>query len=444
MNFKIRFLLAYIFTSLFESAKFILGNQIGGVGVTAPTALPAQSQKLGFDSELRMKSLLEDIYTDLKGLYNTETKKMSNGIYMEINDAALSNSHTATITMKLHLTGTGVFGNAVAIGHEELPVTKAGTIYRNNCRKVIANPEYGVRQLDEEYLKLRQAHVDDLGAWNKEEEGLEIRQALVEQFGETLRHGDTQAQCIPNFNANIFVAGLTLRDCVPTFSSNPATYTSNIVQKILQSGGGHLDPITAQTLNQPNLSNLSNLAMAKRIGTLKIPGLPGGKGYILTISELQATYLGDPVWSARNLGSLYIAFNRLNEKVQNWTGVVGAYKDMIIVVDPRMPTILPTGSSAPYSATAGYMYWGDTDGRNRSHEHVRDCCILHGQGAVWKWYPQKIHFIEQMDDYDAIKGIGTACVRGIGSMMYDQQTPGTGTMEQFSSILGLCSLPDYV
>lgn len=414
------------------------------IGVNTPTALPAQSQKLGFDSELRMKSLLKSIYTDLQGHYNAETKKMSNGIYMQISDAALSDSHTATITMKLHLRAAGVMGNAVAIGNEELPTTKAGTIYRNNCRKVVATPGYGVRKLDADYLGLYKQHVDDLGTWNRDEEDLEIHQALLEQFGETLLWGDTAGACVPNWNHNIFIAGLALNGGHPVYSTNVATYTARIVAAMVASGGGSLNPIPTQTMNQPNLSNLSNMAIARRIARLSIPGLPNNKGYILTISELQAMYLGDPVWSARNLGALYTQFNDLSEKVQGWTGAIGAYKDMLIVVDDRAATVLPTGSSAPYSLASGYMWHGDTDLRQRTNNHARDVAVLHGLGAVWKWYPEKIHFIEQLDDYGAIKGVGTGCVRGIGSLSYDQQTPAAGSHEQYSSIVAFFTMPDYV
>jgi hypothetical protein len=392
-----------------------------------------------------MKSLLESIYTDLTGLYNTEKKSIPNAIYMKIEDAALSNSHTAVITMLLKLRTTGVFGNQIAIGQEELPTTKAGTIYRNNCRKVVVQPGYGARELDARHLSLYKEHVNNLADWNKEEEDLEIHQALLETFGETLLHGDTAAMCVPNWNANMFIAGLDMFDAnQPVYSSNPATYSNNIVAGILASGGGSLAPIANQTLNQPVLSNLSNFTLNRRITPMRIPGLPGGKGYVMTISEIQAMYLGDPVWSARNLGSLYIQLNNLKEEVQNWTGVLGAYKDLLIVQDVRQSTVLPAGSSAPYSLTSGYMWHGDTDLRNRTNPFVRDVVMVHGAGAVWKWYPQPIHFIDQKDDYGAIDGVGTACVRGIGSLIMDQQVPGVGTQEQFSSVCCLCSMPDYV
>jgi hypothetical protein len=316
------------------------------------------------------------------------------------------------------------------------------TIYRNNLRKVVATPGYGKRKLDQDAYGLFEQHVDDLAEFAKEHEGLEIRQAETEKFGETLRHGDTQAVCVPHWNRNIFVSGNPLRTCRPAYSTNLATYTQNLVAAVLAAGGGAITPTVGQTLNQPNLSNASNFALQQRIARLNIPGLPGGKGFILKASELQFTYLGDPAWSQRNLGSLYIQRTQLPEKVMNWPGVMGAYKDFLLVCDPRQPTITVGGSSAPYTLSAGYMWPGDVDLRGRDDANVLDTFNILGMGAVWSWYPEKLHHIQQVDDYGAIVGHGTALVRGVGEGVYTDENGANE--EQFTSVLGICRLPDYV
>jgi len=415
-----------------------------GVGVLAPLQLPAQSQKVGYDKKLRRQALPADIYTALSGLYNTVKKSIPNAIYMMVEDVVTSDSTRAVITLKKPLQQGGVYGNAVAIGNEERPVTKAVTIYRNNCRKVVTTPGYGVRKLDSAYLRLYEEHIDDLATWNKEEEGLEIRQAFMERYGETLQFGDTAAAAVRNFNPNIAVCGLPIRTWKPVFSTNVATYTTNIVNAIVAAGGGSILPTVNQTLNQPNLSNMSNEALARRIPTINIPGLPGGNGYVFTYSELQATYLGDPAWSQRNLGDLYTKITDLPDKVQNWPGVQGAYKDLLLVVDPRQPTLNPTGSSAPFGLSAGYMWPGDIDLRYRDDRDVCDTTFLHGKGSLVNWQAEKLHHIQQTDDYGAIVGHGTARVYGVQSCWFDQQVPNMGSVEYYGGILGLCRLPDYV
>lgn len=416
-----------------------------GVGVVVPNALDTNSMRIGYDKMLRKRSLPEDIYTALSGLSKpaTDSTTIPNAIYMTVEADALNGSNSAVITMKKPLQTAGVFGNAVAIGNEELPNTKSFRVYRNNCRKVISTPGYGIRKLDSEYLRLYPEHINDLATWNKEQEGLEIRSAFLQQYGYSLTFGDTAAACAQNWNPNIFVCGLPIRSCSPVYSSNVATYTTNIVNRIIAAGGGSILPTVNQTLNQPNLSNLSNFALERRITPLQIAGLPGGKGYVLTISERQAAFISDPAWSQRNLGSL-IMRNQLPKPTADWPGVIGAYKDILLVLDVRQPTLVPTGSSAPHGLQAGYLWPGDIDQRYRDD---RDCCdtaYLHGANSIFKWEPEKLHHITQEDDYAKVVGHGTARVWGHRIPIYDQQVPNMGSYEYFGGILCLCRLPDYV
>lgn len=415
-----------------------------GVGVNTPTTLDRNSQIKGWDKKLQFKSMLRDIYSNSSGMYNTETKTMPNAIYVTVEKEALEGSVKATITMKKPLSASGVYGNDQLIGNEERPVTKSKTIFRNNFRKAVTTPGYGTRKLEAEAYKLYQRHVDDLGPFNQQQEGLEIRQAFVERFGESLVHGDTAADCVRNFNANIFVCGLPLRSASPTYSSSVATYTTNIVNRITAAGGGSILPTVGQTLNQPNLSNISNFALARRITPLSIPGLPGGKGYILTFSELQAAYIGDPAWSARNLGTLFKDRSALPDKVQSWDGVLGYYKDLLLVMDPLQPTLNPTGSSSPFGLSTGYVWPGDVDLRYRDDLDVCDTAFLHGVGSIVKWDAEKLHFIRQDDDYEIVQGRGTARVWGIQDPLFDQQTPNMGSWEKYNNVLVICRIPDYV
>ena len=412
----------------------------GPIGVQVPAPLATQSRRVAYDKELRMKSSLESIYTTLKGQYNTEKKTIPNGIYMTISDKALSDSWRARITMKYPLREGGVFGDDFAVGHEEQAETKACEIYRNNCRKVVAVPGYGTTKLDADYLGLFEKHVDDLSVWNKDQEDYEIHQALLETYGETLRYGDTQAVCTPNWNPNVFIAGQQAYGTLPQdYSPVANTYTANIISAITALGAGG-----PTILDQLALSNISNYALKKRLDRLDIPGIPGGKGYVLTISELQAMYMGDPAWAAKNLGNLFISKTSLNEKVMNWPGVIGAYKDLLIVVDVRAATLKRPGNGN--TLVAGYVKPGDNDDRGRGAATTYDIAVVHGKGALWKWEPEPLYSIEQLDDYGKIKGVGTACVRGIGIPIYRPdigaaQASASASIEQLSSAVVICGMP---
>jgi hypothetical protein len=392
------------------------------------------------DAELRLKSVLMSIYIALSGLYNTKKQSMPNGIYMKISDKALKDAWRTRITLMYKLREGGVLGNDQAIGNEEQPSTRVAEIYHNNCRKVVAVPGYGIDKLHADYLGLFEQHIDNLADWNKDQEDLEIHQALLRTYGETLTVGETASECVEGWNPNMFIAGLGAHDTrQPVWHSNDATYTSRILAALAQVNSG-----AGTFLNSDVLSSLSNYALRKRIEPLDIPGTENGKGYVVTISELQAMYLGDPAWSARNLGTLYVQKAALNEKVMNWPGILGMYKDLLLVVDHRAATVVRNGSAL----TPGYMRHGDNDQRSRdmASGNVFDVVTLHGKGAVWKWEPEPIHSIEQTDDYGKVKGVGTACVRGIGIPLFwedfdNRKAPNAPAPEQFTSVAALCAMP---
>ena len=415
---------------------------------------PVAVKREAYDKELRMKSLLYSIYTSVQGQYNTEKKTVPNAIYMKVGKGVLSDGSSAVIQMKYPLRQPGVFGSEIAVGREEGVELKKCEIFRNNCRKVVAVMQYGIEKLDYDYLDLFKKHVDDLAVWNKEQEDLEIHQALLETFGETLWYGDTAAMCPRTWNPNIYIAGAG----PVSFTGTPtAAELRTAMDAAPNSGEGTI-------LTSDVLTAISNYALAKRIERLDLD-VPGGKGYILTISELQAAYLGDPAWSARNLGSLFTSVASLSDRVMKWPGVIGSFKDLLIVVDVRASTVRRTAEDgtplAAGNVNAGYMYHGDRDARGRglgttstTSTRTMDAAVIHGKGALVKWEPEPLHSIQQLEDYAKIKGVGTACVRGIQIPIYRNGASGiapqpgtafglpvTPAIEQFSSAVVLCGIP---
>jgi len=415
-----------------------------GLGLNPVNALPAASIIRGYDKTLQMITMLDDIYETLSGDYLLDKKSVPDAIRMKMNDNELSKSNNVTITLLDHLDGMATYDPNPLIGNEQMPRTKTFTCYSNIFRKAVGSPGYGPDKKDAEGYGLYDKWIDKLGVWNKEHHGLSIRQALLERFGESLVHGRTSSLCPRAWTPNILVAGLGRRAMKVTYNANNATYTTNIINAILASGGGSISPLVTQTLNQPNLSNANILALMHRITQISIPGLPGGKGWILTHSEEQGMYLGDPAWSARNLGSLYTATACLNEKVQNWPGVMGAYKNFLLVQDVRQPTLIISGTSSPFGMTAGYVEPGDEDERQKDNINTRDTATILGKAAVFDWTREALRHIKQDDDYEYQLGHGTSKVEGVTMPIYDQQNPDKGTLRQFSSMQMVLGLPEYV
>ena len=173
---------------------------------------------------------------------------------------------------------------------------------------------------------------------------------------------------------------------------------------------------------------------------MKIPELPTGWGFVLTVSEIQAAYLSNPTFVNNNLGSLWIAKHREAEKWQNWPGMIGRYNDIVIVVDPRAPTVLPSGSAVPFGMTAGYMVWDSRDLRHRGQPNVKDVATLHGATTFIEVEGEPMHYIADDRDYAFHKGLGTAGVRGQQLPIFQDQD--TGEVLQQSSAIMLLDMPN--
>ncbi len=401
----------------------------------APVArLASNSRVVIYDTKLQSRGNVFDLYTFKSGLYNRKNESWpKDAIKMRVKDATASEN---VITMIENLRLPGVYGNTLARGTEEDVRTKDLKVYQNNYRKVIPKPGYGLRELEANKYKLYDKHTDSIGTWNQEELGYNIRHALLERFSPNLLAGDTAATLNPlqSWNPNFFIPTLSIYN-QPTYSTNRANHTTNIVQGLMNAGG--LTQFAQRTLTAPVLEDLSNWALnPMRLIPLKIPQLPTGEGFVLTVSELQAAYLSNPTFVNNNLGSLWIAKERFSKELQCWPGVIGRYNNILIVVDPRQPTLLPSGSASPYSMTAGYMVWDSRDLRLRSNANIKDTAFLLGRGACVEVEGQPLHWIADEQDYAFHKGLGTAGVRGQQLPIYSDQDSGE-TVQQTSAVVVL-------
>jgi len=399
--------------------------------------MAANSRVVSYDTRLQARANVADIYTFKTGIYNRKNKSWpEDAIKMTVQDQLKSEG---VITLLENLRDPGVYGQIPATGTEEDARTKDYRVFQANYRKVINKPGYGLRQLEADNYDLYGEHEQNLGLWNKEEHGYAIRRCLLERYSPNLLTGDTAAVCTPWWNPNMFIPTQGINN-QPVFSQNRATHTNNIVQALIDTGG--LGQFAQRTLTAPVFEDLSNWALTpRRLVPLKIPYLPTGMGFVLTVSEIQAAYLSNPTFVNNNLGSMWIAQNRLaNSPMQNWPGIIGCYNNIVVVVDPRAAEVLPGGSAAPFTMRAGYMLWDSRDDRFRGQPFVKDVATLHGAAAFCEVEGQKLHYIADDRDYKLHLGLGTAGVRGDMIPIYISQD-NTEIVQQTSAIV-LLDMPN--
>lgn len=386
--------------------------------IAAAPRLAGNSRVMTFNTTLQQRAQVQDIYTYKSGVYNRENKSFPmDTIKLRVKDQTVTSNR---ITLLENLREPGVYGNDPAWGTEEPPRTKDYTTYQNNYRKVIPKPGYGLRQLEAEKYKLYQQHETNMGLWAQEEEGYSIRHAILERYSPNIDYGDLAGETTEWWNPNTFIPGLDIYS-QPAFDVDRAVHTQNICNGWVATGG--FGQSMNRILRARVLEDVSNWALHKRMWPLKIPGLPTGEGFVLTVSELVASMLASPTYVADNLGALYVQQNRFtNEELMKWPGVIGYYNNILIVCDPRQPTVLPSGSSV-YSMQAGYMVWDSRDLRHRQSNFCKEAAFLLGLATFWEVEGQKVHWIADQRDYEFHKGLGIAGVRGQGLPIFvDQDT----------------------
>lgn len=379
------------------------------MAIVGAPALAVRSRTIGYNLRLQARAIVRDIHTFAEGIYNRENNTWPDGsIKVKIEDAT---NYITTMTLKEPLSGAGIGGQTQARGTEETPVTMDVQLYQANWRKVIPKPGYGLRKLMADKYKLYDQHEQDLAPWRKEDEGIMVRQAFLERYAGNLLDAtsDTAALCTPWWNPNIFIPTLGVYN-QPAFNRNRAIHTNNICNSLIASGG--FGQTVARTATAPVLEDLSNWMLASRAKQLKLPGLPTGMGFVVSVSEIMAGMMANPTFAANNLGSLWTMYSQLPEKLLKWPGVLGSYNNLLIVCDERQPTLVPSGSSAPFGLQSGYMVWNSRDLRNRTNANVKDTMFIFGEGAYADVEGEKMHWIEDTQDYDFRKGIGIAGVQG--------------------------------
>lgn len=384
------------------------------MAIVGANRLSANSRVVGYDTRLRMRAIVRDIYTYAEGIYNRKNQSWPEGsIKVKVKDETNSSS---VITLKEPLSLPGVYGQTAARGTEEQVVTRDVFIYQANYRKVIPKPGYGLRKLEADKYKLYEQHEKDLVPWNKEEHGYQLRKGFVARYAPNMIVGDTAANCTPWWNPNIFIPTLGPYG-QPAFNRNRATHTNNICNALVATGG--FGQSATRTMTASVMEDLSNWCLnPRRLWPLKIAGMPTGTGFVVTVSEVMAGMMSNPTFVANNMGSQWISYNQLNDKLIMWPGVIGRYNNLLIVVDDRQPTLLPSGSAAPYTLTDLYMVWNSRDLRQRTAANIKDTAFIHGEGSICEMEGEPLHYISDSQDYDFRKGVGTAGVRGCQLPIY--------------------------
>jgi len=254
--------------------------------------------------------------------------------------------------------------------------------------------------------------------------------------------GDLLGVVSQKWNPNIFIAGATDSD-QPDYDSTNQDFINNIVLS-MWTVGNSLSNVQAGAATFRMMNKIALRALAKKLMPLEIGG---NQAFVLVMSPLSASIFADPTMGGssgtQTMGQVWVDYERLSEKVQNWYGVIGKFittigVDIYVVVDHKCPSCEPGGSAAPFTLTPRYVIEGDIDNRQNTtagETKNKDICVLLAKGALVEWEPEKLHMVKHEDDYGRILGTGYAGVRGIMRLEFDATTATDDTMEYYGSML---------
>lgn len=392
------------------------------MGLATPTFVEAGMQAIGFNKMLRHLSLTEDIFTVLNENYDVEKKKIPDAIYMTVGGD--NNEHTRRIPMIMPLQGNPRYGRQAQVGFEENLRTRWSTIYKNDYSHAVINQVFGIDAQDKNFYNIPSEIMPLLGTYFKELKGVHIRQALLRRYSENLTNAlPTSAVVTREWTPNFYIKNLADAS-QPTFSSNNTTYTNNIGEALNSAGSG-----INTTLDFQYLAALQDYAFyTRRIQPLDINGQ---QRYIFLVPSRQAYFLKNP-YNPGSFGEMWVNYNRFQDKKMNWPNELGEFGRLILIEDPRSPTLTLGGTSAPFTLTDSYLRPGNNDERSTASD-AYDVGFLIGKGALVEWDAEALHY----EDEDALtygknKGTGGFGTSGCQQVQYD--TDALNDRQQFTSI----------
>lgn len=255
-----------------------------------------------------------------------------------------------------------------------------------------------------------------LSLYFKELEGRQFREAgVLGRSRELIKDNGGLKQYL---NPNIFIANVD-PNSMPSWNANNDTYEAAIIAAMQ---GADTGTGTAGEYANLSIEMLDAMLDYARV-TLKISPLKiGGEDrWIFICPSNQLSKLNSAVGQ---VGNLWHEKAAVAEEGYSYSGVMGRYKELIIVADDRYATCdVDYADGDPADGVAGSMSFqfvepGNIDNRDRAVYHnttntVWSVGMFCGAGAFGAWSVRDLHFEEEKQEYGKEVGIGGFREKGI-------------------------------
>lgn len=381
------------------------------------TAQLAQS----FDRKLQMESVLPDPLEDFKGNFDIETGQVPNGHTMFVD---MKGQRQRTLVVTRPVAG-GIQGRTVQLGNEVDQAALETLCYANDFSNAITTETYGVDANEKSFYGFLEKVQPQLSLWHGEKRGRYKREALLERYSNNLTVAPQSLTARWNENIYVVNAGTTQ----PAYNATNTTYEENIGDAMVAAG-----VTSAATLSVAVLNRLLYWARV----TKKIEPMANGR-YVLLVPSRQALPLKDPS-SSTSIAGVFKDSHVMEAAQNSFNCYLGTWANAFdIFEDPRAPVVDLTGSNGSYALASIYKDAGTSDARTSTSGTVSDVGFILGKGALIEAEYEPLHFKDEDQNYQKIKGIGAFHGCGWTRRVYDDTASPTTTYVQQSSGIFLCA-----
>jgi Protein of unknown function (DUF4043) len=368
--------------------------------------------------------------------------KVPTAVVHKVTDEVRMGEYKATL-LSIRKPNVQVIGGAnSAEGKESKPTTKIVSVHYTNQRIPLTLPDDSVMGNEGQFYSMAEATVNMMGDLFVEETDYDCQKAMIDgsdpflsdaQYWENSEYGSEINHPVdPVLHPNLYyvVSAVVTKN---TWNATYATANTTLATAIdTEMGSG--DGMTLAVLDKIQL-----------IATRTIVPLGGFGGmnevaYVLKISDAQWYQLTQEATTGIRdlLKYTESGFDRI------FTGYLGVYKNMMIIVDQRAPLYNISGS------TAGAFQYITPNGDNRvrvakgSNTGTAEVAMLMGRGALGQVIVSEMDLIRKSRDYEFVKSICGHRRRGTQRMDLDATVAATSARINETSFIVLTATTSAV
>ena len=407
------------------------------MAMTAYNSIDAAIQVKKFLTDVARQSIPVDVFesnSERMVITGDTDAQIPTSIYIKI-DASANDAHSVVVPLMEELSGAETTGSTSQIGAEENIGFRSFTMFCNNVSHAIITERYGLAAHD--YLPYLGANAsakmaDLMGTYFKQVDGRYKRQALLTGFSGNLTAAPVSK--VAHWAPNWFVPKIAYGS-QPSWDDTLATMTEAIGDAIETRGSSASDSSWGDVLYLQQLEDY-----ARTVKCIKpIDFGDGSDGYVVVLPSSTIRRLKDPTATTgvAKLGQLFVDGASFSPEMKmRFPSAIGKVGGLVLVSDPRNPTILRAGSNGSWTLAAAYAPYGRGSDTRSTGTDVNTSLVgsLLGAGALYEWNPEPFHWEYNYEEYD--RKVGAGLFKNVGYQIPTFQKTGTADSAQnFGSIV---------